>query len=192
MHRSTLIYDRKIPFAAPRNVNVVCYNYNKVGHKSHECRKKKFQLYGNPYSSSFNKNVNYNNYGQHVRVDRTYERQRYAWNKMKDAPRLSRNQFVPLASHNGMAWRRKSNQTLRSPSNHPFGMNIMYYYNNNLGNTTRYFRARVVKKGKMMNATPKVVNESRKGVKQVWKRKQVNAFMEKHDAFHAHVIYPQS
>lgn len=56
--RCTPNYVSKNPFATLGNMNVIFYSCNIVGHRNHECRRKSFQSYGNPFTSSFNENEN--------------------------------------------------------------------------------------------------------------------------------------
>lgn len=128
MHRSSPIYDRKSPFGAPRNVNVVCHNCNKFSHRNNECRRKLFQPYGSPSTFSFNRNTRHNHYRQHERVGRSGVRQRHAWNKIRNAPRRSRNLFVPSTGHRGMVWKGRSSQFDRYPSTSLVGKNIVCNY----------------------------------------------------------------
>lgn len=137
MHRSAPSYESKNAFVVPRNINLIFYNYNNVGHKSYECRRKTFQSSGNP-STSFNKNVRCYNYGHHERECRLYVGHIYPWNKHRSVFGVSRNSLVPSVGYKSIDWRRKSNQFSKNPSTPLSNERIVCYDYNNFGHTAKY------------------------------------------------------
>lgn len=195
MHRSVSSYESNDVLGFLRDRNVAHYNCNKVGHKNHECKRKSFQSYGNPYTSSFNKNVRHNNHSQLERVDRTYVIQRLTWNKNKSIHVWSRNSFDPPTGHIGMDWKRRTSQFNRNLSTPQFGMNMVCYTCNYFGHIARYCRKKTVKPKKMID----VAMKKRKEMKKVLRMKQntnnektkMNDSVTQHDTFHAHMTSPK-
>lgn len=103
MHKPTPGYPNQSPFSASRNINYICYNCNGSGHRSNECMKKMTHAHGNQH----------NNYAQR-----------------RNPPARSRYQLKLIADYNGMTLRRRSNRSDRRSSNHPVGMNAIYFYGN--------------------------------------------------------------
>lgn len=57
MHKPPNIFESRNPFVALREMNVICYECNGVGHRSYECRRSLSLSYNNFSNLSFNANI---------------------------------------------------------------------------------------------------------------------------------------
>lgn len=77
----------------------------------------------------------------------------------------------PSRINNSMTRRRWSNQFDRRSSNHVFGMNTVWFFNNASGHEAEPGRERTNQQ-KKVRPTPKNANEKKREIKQVWRKKE--------------------
>lgn len=172
---------RNMHIHSPDYANVICYQCNGFGHRSHECKKKNSQSYGSRW----------NNHAQYGSSYRVYEKQRPTGNKRRSVLEQSRNPWRPIAGYNGIIRKGRGNWYVRRSPKHLIGINVICYYNNASDHVVEFGKERSMEQ-KKVNITPRAVNEERKEIKKVWRKKKEDKSMDKHCVFNAQVISPKA
>lgn len=125
-------------------------------------------------------------------------RNRYAWNKFRNTPRMSRNTFIPFANYKCMDWKRKSNHSNDCHSISKVDANTMCFSCYKLGCRAQYYRSNQMKSSRY-NKKVGTLNMKYKGSLKFWRRKKSpgdekdkkDVTMSRHCAFHAQVVSPK-
>lgn len=133
MHVPFLGYANKNQSTSPKNVNFVCYNCNRIGHTSYECRKKNMHSYGNQWI----------NHAQCERSYRGYEQHRTSWNERRNIPAQSRNSRNLVTSQNGIVKKGRANLYVRRFPNHEVRMDDLCYYSTTSSCDVEFGSARI-------------------------------------------------